>query len=215
MTLPYQLLESGVRVLQPFLVCVERFGEHGAFGVPCLLAVGKPAFDLFESFGYGMTLPARLVDVLAHALKILAELLQTAAVDALDTFLDGVDSRVELADALHRPIDGLLRLLDLALRGRQTSAHFAGHARARPCGQCCVAMFAVGVDGFVFASFAGLLCVFAVACLDVLQDGDAGHFVFHAVEVFVEPVVVVDGFVGEADGFGYVEHALLEDVVEF
>lgn len=71
------------------------------------------------------------------------------------------------------------------------------------------------VDGFVFASFAGLLCVFAVACLDVLQDGDAGHFVFHAVEVFVEPVVVVDGFVGEADGFGYVEHALLEDVVEF
>ena len=118
MTLPYQLLESGVRVLQPFLVCVERFGEHGAFGVPCLLAVGKPAFDLFESFGYGMTLPARLVDVLAHALKILAELLQTAAVDALDTFLDGVDSRVELADALHRPIDGLLRLLDLALRGR-------------------------------------------------------------------------------------------------
>ena len=41
------------------------------------------------TFGYGMTLPARLVDVLAHALKILAELLQTAAVDALDTFLDG------------------------------------------------------------------------------------------------------------------------------
>ena len=215
MTLPHQLSEFGVRTLQSFLVRVERFGKHGAFGVPCLFTVGKPAFDLFESFGYGMALPARLVDVLAYALQILAELLQTAAVDALDTFLDGVDSHVELADALHRPIDGLLRLLYLALRGRQASAHFAGHARARPCGQCCVAVFAVGIDGLVFASFAGLLCIFAVTCLNVLQDGDAGHFVFHAVEVFVEPVVVVDGFAGETDGFRYVEHALFENVVEF
>ena len=215
MTLPHQLSEFGVRIPQSFLIRVERFGKHGAFGVPCLLTVGKPAFDLFESFGYGMALPACLVNVLAYALQIVAELLQAAAVDAADAFLDSVDSRVELTDALLRPVDGLLRFPDLALRGRQSRAHFAGHARARPYGQCLAAMLAVGIDGLVFASFAGLLRVFAVTCLNVLQNGDAGHLVFHAVEVLVESVVVVDGFAGETDGFRYVKHALFENVVEF
>lgn len=84
-----------------------------------------------------------------------------------------------------------------------------------PCGERRLALLAVGVDGRVFAAFAGLFGVFAVAGLYVLQDGDAFHFVFHAVEVLAEPVVVVDGFAGEPDGFGHVEHALFEDVVEF
>ena len=215
MTLPHQLSEFDVRIPQSFLIRVERFGKYGAFGVPCLLAIGKPVFDLSESFGYGMSLPARLVNVLAHALQIFAELLQAAAVDAADAFLNGVDSRVELADALFRPVDGLLRFPDLALHGRQPRAHFAGHARARPYGQRLAAMLAVRIDELVFASFADLLRVFAVTCLNVLQDGDAGHFVFHAAEVLAEPVIVVDGFAGERDGFRYVEHALFENVVEF
>ena len=97
----------------------------------------------------------------------------------------------------------------------QSGAYFAGHARPCPCGERRLALLAVGVDGRVFAAFAGLFGVFAVAGLYVLQDGDAFHFVFHAVEVLAEPVVVVDGFEGEPDGFGHVEHALFEDVVEF
>ena len=116
-----------------------------------------------------MPLSARLVGVLACAFEVLAELLQTAAVDAVHAFFDGFDLRVEFVDALLRPVDGVL----------------------------------------------GLFVVFAVAGLYVLQDGDAFHFVFHAVEVLAEPVVVVDGFAGEPDGFGHVEHALFEDVVEF
>lgn len=34
-------------------------------------------------------------------------------------------------------------------------------------------------------------------------------------EVLAEPVVVIDGFTGETDGFRHIEDALLEDVVKF
>ena len=57
------------------------------------------------------------------------------------------------------------------------------------------------------------VCV--VLGLDVLEFGDASGFVFHAMEVGVEPIVVVDGVLCESERLGHVEHALFEDVVEF
>ncbi len=214
-TFHHHPLVFGSRVFQTLVVRVERQGERGAFGVPCLLVGGESAFDAFEPFGDGVPLSARLVGVLACAFEVLAELLQAAAVDAVHAFFDGFDLRVEFVDALLRPVDGVLGFLGFALRRWQSGAYFAGHARPCPCGERRLALLAVGVDGRVFAAFAGLFGVFAVAGLYVLQDGDAFHFVFHAVEVLAEPVVVVDGFAGEPDGFGHVEHALFEDVVEF
>ena len=56
------------------------------------------------------------------------------------------------------------------------------------------------------------VCV--VLGLDVLEFGDASGFVFHAMEVGVEPIVVVDGVLCESERLGHVEHALFEDVVE-
>ncbi len=94
-------------------------------------------------------------------------------------------------------------------------AHFAGITRERaPDTVRCAAMFAVGVDGFVFASFAGLLLAYSPQrCL--MFAGWRRAILSSMLWKFSQPVVVVDGFVGEADDSGMSSTPCFEDVVEF